>query len=417
MSESKYLIIGSSHAGLSALEAIRLRDPDGPVTLITREGHLPYSPTVLPYLLSGLADPGRISLREETDLAQAGVRFQRGAEVVGLDPGARQVHLATGESLGYEKLLLATGAAPATPPIKGLESIPHYTLRTLDDAQRLLTAMQEARSALVLGAGLIGMHAAQSMAEAGLSVTVIEALPRVLPAYCDEEAAAVLHRAFETGGVRILTDCKVLEAGVTDGRWLVTVSRGEELAADLLLVAAGVRPRISFLEGSGLTLEQGIVVDAYMRTNVEGVWAAGDAALGPAFFGSGRRFNGTLPGAVEQGLVAGTDMAGDSELEPYPGGMPMNTFAFFGHRGFSAGQVLVSGGEDLEIQVFRGEAQYRKLVFSDDILVGVSVLDCPLDPGVFYQLIRRKVALGDMKPRLVADPANTAHLLMSRTWR
>ena len=117
MSYNKYVIVGSSHAGLSALEAIRVRDPDGSVTMVTREDHLPYSPTILPYVVSGYVGPERVFLRSEHDLKRLGVDFRRKAKAVAVDSANHYVTLESGERLEYGKLLLATGAAPMLPPL------------------------------------------------------------------------------------------------------------------------------------------------------------------------------------------------------------------------------------------------------------------------------------------------------------
>src|SRR5512136_1059323 len=181
MHHTKYLIIGSSHAGLSALDAIRLQDKEGSLTLVTQESCLPYSPTILPYVLSGQAQPDKVFLRDQQDLDGLSVAFKPGAKVVAVDGGSRQVTLQSGEKIEYEKLLLATGAAPKLPPVEGLDAVPHHVLRTLEDAVALRSKIRKGGTAAVLGAGLIGLHAAENLAKGGMRVLVVEALPQVLP--------------------------------------------------------------------------------------------------------------------------------------------------------------------------------------------------------------------------------------------
>ena len=196
MPSTKYLIIGSSHAGLSALDAIRLQDTEGSITLVTREESLPYSPTILPYVISGDAEPEKIFLRDEQALDRLNVSFLKGETVTAVDVKAGSVTLSSGDNLGYEKLLLATGSTPVIPPVTGLEDVPHHVLRTLDDAMKLRSALENKRTALVIGAGLIGMHAAENLAKIGVEVTVVEALPYVLPQYFDEDGASLIQQAF-----------------------------------------------------------------------------------------------------------------------------------------------------------------------------------------------------------------------------
>src|SRR5512141_687404 len=159
MQHTHYLIVGASHAALAALQAIRLHDTEQEVTLVTRDDSLPYSPTVLPYVVSGRSDPGRVFLRDE----------------------------------GYfAKLLLATGAAPMLPPVPGLAGLKFHVLRTLADALALREALPRVKRAVVLGGGLIGMHAAENLAKGGVDVSVVELQPHVLSGYFDAEAAGII---------------------------------------------------------------------------------------------------------------------------------------------------------------------------------------------------------------------------------
>ncbi|MBL7176781.1 MAG: FAD-dependent oxidoreductase [Desulfobacteraceae bacterium] len=419
MSHSKYLVVGSSHAGLSAVEAIRLIDEKSPLTLVSREETLPYSPTILPYVISGLANPKEIHLRGEAELNVLGVTFKRGAEVTSVNPAAQTVSLASGEGLSYERLLLATGAEPVLPPIAGLREVPYYVLRTLEDAMRLRRAVERAGSAVVLGAGLVGMHAAESMARCGIRVTVVEALPRVLPGYFDGKAAGLIQKVFTGQGIRILHGSAVTRVTASNGACVASLASGKDLSADLLLVATGVKSRIGYLAESGVEVDEGIVVDDNMRTRVGGIWAAGDVAQARGFFNSAKRVIATLPSAVEQGRIVGMDMVGDSSLKPYNGGISLNTYRFFGHRAFCAGLSTVSRStEDMEVnEVFLPTGlRYQKLVFQDDLLVGVASINTELDPGIMCQLIRGRVDLGKIKGRFAAAPLETGRILMSRIW-
>ena len=185
-------------------------------------------------------------------------------------------------------------------------------------------------------------------------------------------------------------------------------------------MSTGVRPSVEYLTGSGVNMEQGILVDERMRTSAGGIWAAGDVAQARGFFESEKRLDGTLPNAVEQGRIAGMDMVGDPALKPYIGGIPLNTYRFFDHRAFSVGlSTATKSAEGMEVdQVFSPTSlQYRKLVFQDDRLVGASGIDSDLDPGIMCQLIRRRVDLGDVKGRFAAAPLETGRILMSRIWR
>ncbi len=416
MPETKYLIVGGSHAGLAALDAIRLVDPEGPVTLVTKEDHLPYSPTVLPYVFSGLADPERVFLRDRRFFQDWGVTFMPGVEVKELDAGAAKVMLGDGSELSYQKALFATGARPLLPPIEGLSSAPFCVLRTLNDALALKKSVGGAGSAIVLGAGLVGMHAAENLAQAGVKVTLVEMLSQVLPGYFDRRAGGIIKKVFADNGVKMLLGSPVTHVLANHNGCALSLESGLDLSADLLLVATGVQPNQEVLVG-----DQGeVVVDDYMRTEHPNVWAAGDLVKARCFFRGKPVYSATLPSAVEQGRIAGADMAGDSGVEPYQGSIPVNTYSFFGNRAFSVGWSVPSGstkGLEMDFQYSPSGLRYQKLVFKGDHLVGAMGVNSDLDPGVMWQLIRRKVDLGDMKKQFAADPRNIGRLLMSKLWR
>jgi phenylglyoxylate dehydrogenase epsilon subunit len=417
MHHTKYLIIGSSHAGLSALDAIRLHDKEGSLTLVTQESCLPYSPTILPYVLSGQAQPDKVFLRDQQDLDGLSVVFKRGAKVVAVDGGSRQVTLQSGEKIEYEKLLLATGAAPKLPPVQGLEAVPHHVLRTLEDALILRSKIRKDGTAVVLGAGLIGLHAAENLAKGGMKVVVVEALSQVLPGYFDEDASQMILRAFTDKGVKILLNEKVSRSRGAEGKITLTLATGESLSAGLLVVATGVQPRVEYLKDSGVEVDEGILVDERMRTNVSEIWAAGDVAMARGFFERSKILNATLPNAVEQGRIAGMDMVDDPALKEYPGAVGMNTYKFFGHRAFSVGMVREEKGCEVEKVAVPESFKYQKLVFKEDQLVGASGINSDLDPGIMVQLVRRKAYLGDAKARFCVSPTEISRVMMTAIWR
>jgi len=427
MSQTKYLIIGSSHAGLSALTAIRMVDEEGSIIMVSREKTLPYSPTVLPYVLSGQANPERIFLRDQAYFDKNKVNFLSGPAVVGLDSGANTVTLDSGDKIQYEKLLLATGSEPKVPDIPGLKDAPWHVLRTLGDALKIKEAAQEGQSAIILGAGLIGMHAAQDLAKAGLQVTVVATTPQVMGQYFDMEAASLIERVFVENGVKILTGSPVTHITKSNNACAVSLESGLDLSGHLLLIAKGVNACMDYLNGSGVETNAGILVDDTMQTSIKNIWAAGDVAQAANFFDADKIMNGILPDASEQGKIAGMAMADDPGLEPYGGGISMNTYNFFNNRAFAIGMCgssgklacLPCGIENLQMdKVFSPTSmRYQKLVFQENQLLGVASINTKIDPGVMLQIIRKKLDLTGVKEKLASDPLTTGRLLMTKTWR
>jgi phenylglyoxylate dehydrogenase epsilon subunit len=417
--QTRYLIVGSSHAALSALHAIRMTDSEGGVTLVTRDARLPYSPTVLPYVVSGRSDPARVFLRDADYFRDQKVDYLPGAALAALRPDEKTAVLGDGRSVSYEKLLLATGATPVIPPVDGLSGVPYHVLRTLDDAVRLHQAMPGVRDALVLGGGLIGMHAAENLARTGAKVAVVEAEAHVLSAYFDADASGIIETAFAANGVDLHLASRAVSAGRDEnGRIRLALGGGRVLGGDLLLVATGVAPAIACVTGCGIECDQGILVDERMRTSVENVWAAGDVAQARDFFGNARVLNGILPDAVEQGRIAGMQMAGDPAANDYPGGVPLNTYSFFGKQALSVG---TDGGTVAGAEVHKSfephTGRYMKIVMRDDRLLGIFAIDRWIDAGVMWELILRRIDLGPVKAEFLADPQRAARVLMSKTWR
>ena len=418
MSQTKYLIAGASHAGLSALQAIRLYDSEGSVTMVSAEKAYPYSPTILPYVVSGKVRQENVFLRDQSWFDKLGARFLSGSAVTGVNPKRKSVVLENGRKISYEKLLLATGAAPEVPPIPGLKDCPHFVLRTIDDALEIRKAMHKSTSAIVLGAGLIGMHAAENLAKAGLQVTLV-ARRTLVRRYFDNPAAAYILEVFTRNGVRILTGSPITHVASANGACGVSLENGLDLCAHLLVVATGVRPRVSFLEGSNVKVDEGILVDERMRTGTQDLWAAGDAAQAKSFHGPEKVLNGILPDAVEQGRTAGMDMAGDPSLRPWAGGLPMNTYSFFGNHAFSIGAKPEESEDELEVHRLHSpvSGSYQEFVFNKDKLIRAWGINTALDPGIVCRMIRSKVDLGEAKAMFAAAPLRSGRVLMSRLWR
>jgi phenylglyoxylate dehydrogenase epsilon subunit len=418
MAYSKYLIVGSSHAALEAVTAIRLQDERGSITMLTRDSRLPYSPTILPYIVSGRSRPDNVVLRDAAYFAQNRVELQRNAEVVGVDPALKSVRTADGAIWTYDKLLLATGGTPVVPAVPGLSDVRLHVLHTMDDAIALRDAIGRAQSAIVLGAGLCGMHVAENMAKAGLAVSVL-VRSRPLREYFSPRAGGMIQTAFAGNGARMMmgrTPAAVERRG--DG-CAVTLDNGEAITADLLMVGTGVTPAMAYLAGSGVETGRGILVDDRMRTSAADVWAAGDVAEARSFWG-GTAVNGILPGAVEHGRIAGADMADDAVLRDFPGAMSLNTYHYFEHHSVSVGlggQLPDDADFDIDEQVDAARGKYRRIVMREGRLVGISSIDDFVDPGVMWQLILRRTDLSPCKADFLAHPQATGRRLMSQLWR
>ncbi|HSD73775.1 MAG TPA: FAD-dependent oxidoreductase [Steroidobacteraceae bacterium] len=417
MLSTHYLIAGASHAALSALEAIRMADTERELTLVAKDDCLPYSPTVLPYVVSGHAKPERVFLQDDKYFERTRTSYLRGRSVTHVDTNAHVAQLSDGTKLKYQKLLLATGARPAVPPIPGLERVPMHVLRTLDDALRLHECLPSVRRAIVLGGGLIGMHAAENLRKGGANVTIVEIQPQVLPAYFDTEAAAIIARIFAKAGVDIRVNMQAASVTPRDGGFTMELQGGESLEGDLLVVATGVTPVMDYLTGTPVATDRGILVNDTMGTNVSDVWAAGDVAQARGFYTSAPVLNGIVPYAVEQGRIAGMAMAEDPALGTYRGGVPLNTYSFWGRHAVSVGTNVAPQGAEVVRRLEGAHERYLKIILDGNRLHGIFGVNEMFDAGVMWELILRRIDLGAVRERFLARPNETARAVMSKTWR
>ena len=430
--QTKYLIIGSSHAGLSAADEIRVQDQKGTLTMISMENCLPYSPTILPYIVEGKVEEKDIYLRDEKYFKDNKINYLRGKKVIQVSTKTSKVTLDDGSEIGYKKLLVATGSEPTLPPTPGLKESSHLVLRTMEDARKINQAAQNAKSAVVMGTGLVGMHAAEGLGKKGLKVELIRGRRRaVLPNYFDNDSGDLIHKVFVDNGIRCNLDHQVTQVEGKNGNLKVTVKDGTVFETNMVVVGTGVKSRMNFFTTPDVELGEGILVDNMMRTSVKNVWAAGDVAQATDFFSQKKELNPILPDAFEQGKIAGLSMAGDPAVIlafeeigqqvalSYPGGVSMNTFNFYGNRSFALGLSLVEEKDGYEIikKIVPSDCVYQKLVFQDDVLVGAIGINITIDPGVMMNLIRRGIHLNKGKDEFIAKPLDMSRRLMWNNWR
>ena len=297
-------------------------------------------------------------------------------------------------------------------------------LRTLDDATKLNAAIKNSKQAVVLGAGLVGMHAAENLVKAGASVTIVEMAKQLTDGYFDAIAAGLIEKAFTDNGARILTGSRVVRLEPSTIGTMLTLENGTTLEADLLLVATGIKPNMAYLEGqvsepgNGVEHDRGILVSDTMQTSVANVWSAGDCAQAKGFYTDAKIMNAILPDATEQGRIAGMAMAEDPGLKKYPGGVPLNTYHFFGRHAISVGSSKVPEGGEMVTRFDEATGRYLKAIFSaDNRLTGIYGVNELFDGGVMCQLILRRIDLSPVKERFLANPLAVGRELMSKTWR
>ena len=400
-----YLIIGAGPAGVNAAEHLRKYDPAGRITLLAAEDVPPYSRMALPYYLVGNIGAEGTYLRKSEghfERLRIDVRHGRASSV---DTDARRVTLLGGETIDYDKLLIASGATATRPPIPGVDRDGVHNCWSLADAHRIIADTEPGAKAILMGAGFIGCIILEALAARKVELTVIEMESRMVSRMTNEAMGDMIKGWCEKEGIRVLTSTTVEEiVEGTDGHPLgVRTNGGETLPADVVICAKGVRSNPAFLDGSGVEVDMGIVVDDFMQTSVEGVYAAGDVAQGRDLSTGDYYVQAIQPTAVEHGRLAAQNMA-HGHRTPHAGNVNMNVLDTVGLISTSFGLWMgVDGGEEATLSNPE-RYEYLNLQFRDDVLVGASSLGMTQHVGVLRGLIQTGTKLGRWKDRLIEEP-------------
>ena len=277
-------IVGGSDAGIEAARRARELDPEADVTVLVGDAYPNYSICGLPYYVAGdVPDWRSLAHRSRQDLDATGMRLLLEHRATALDADAKQVSIhrpdGSAEAMRYDRLIIATGAVPVRPPLDGLTLDGVHLLHTMDDAFALNDAVGNARSAVIVGAGYIGLECTEALTQRGLEVTLVEQLPEVLPTV-DAPLGALLRDELTRHGVTVRTQTTVLAIRESDGALHVQGEPDLDVQADLVLVSVGVRPDAALAADAGARLgaRGAIAVDTTMASTLPHVWAAGDCA-------------------------------------------------------------------------------------------------------------------------------------------
>ena len=309
----RVVVVGGGQAGGQAVDSLRREGFEGEVILVTAEDHAPYQrPPLSKDYLAGRYGLDRVLLRPETFYAENSIELMTRTRVSSIDLGARRVEFAGGDTLGYDRLLLATGSR-----VRRLDALPGADLegvmylRTVEDSDRIRAAMEGAESVAVVGGGYIGLEVASVAVASGRSAVVLEALPRLLSRVATVELAEFYAELHRSRGVDLRLGAAVAEfRGEGGAVRSVGLADGGDVPADLVVVGIGIEPVDDLARAAGIDCDNGITVDARCATSAPGVFAAGDCTCHPnAFFGRRVRLE-SVPNAMEQGRVAAAAMLG-----------------------------------------------------------------------------------------------------------
>jgi nitrite reductase (NADH) large subunit len=368
----RYVIIGNGAAGASAVEQIRARDGEGSVTVFTRESYPFYYRPRLPEYMAGETALEKFTMHPLSKYEQWKVDLRLGENVAVIDPAKKEVAGEKSGAVPYDELLLAAGSSCFVPPVDGSGKSGVFTLRTMEDADAIASAAKKAGSAALVGGGLLGLEAGRALLKLGLKVEVIELADRLLPRQMDKQGAVLLQDMLTGMGFSFHLNAQVKE--ITGGVYAdgIALADGGRVPCGLVLFSAGVRPNLELVKQAGLETGRSVKTDEYMRTNIPGIWAAGDVS----------EFNGQPCGlwtiAMAQGRAAGASMAG--ELTAYVPQAPSASLKVAGISLTSAGNI--DAEEKLVAKRFVKNSAvdgnpgsiYRKIVLEDDVIKGFILL-------------------------------------------
>ncbi|MEW4415144.1 FAD-dependent oxidoreductase [Clostridium sp. AN503] len=409
----RYVIIGSSAAGISAAEELRKLEQSAEITVISMEEHI-YSRCMLHKYLSGERTVETMEFIRDGFFAELGIQFLGGRRVVSIQETAHTLVLEDGGQIPYDKLLIAAGASYYIPPISNFREAKNVLgFRGMDDADKILRATAKPGiRVVVIGAGLIGLDAAYGLEKRGCKVTLIEKEPYLMPLQTDEYVSELYKQAFERAGCKIMLGAEVKDSVLDDDERIssVILEDGTDVPCDFVVAATSVKPRMEFLDGTSIQalymnyhihtvlsrflkktdihVNKGLEVDRQMRTSSPDIYAAGDVTGLSAIW----------PDAKRMGKIAAANMCGKGAENPdfY---QYKNMANFYGIVMFSAGKTRVDE-KRYEVLVRRSRGSYRKLIIKDGVLEGVLMVGDISNAGVYLHAVSHHLNIEKVRGHL-----------------
>jgi len=377
--KKKYVIIGNSAAGIGGVTGIRKEDKAGSILLISNEKYHTYSRPLISYWLQGKVTRENMSYRDDRFYEDNQCETRLGVAVTNIDANQKQLILDNGETVEYEKLLISTGSVPFVPPIKGQKEAQNcFTFTTMKAAEGIKAILNDQSRVVILGAGLIGLKAAEAMINQCKSLHVIDLADKILPSILDLETAEYVKTYLEEKGMvfHLQTQIDKIEDQKT------FLSDDAILDYDILVLAVGTRPATSLAEKAELKTARGIVTDTQQLTSKADIYAAGDCTMSYDMSAEMDKNMAILPNAYMQGEVAGLNMAGKATI--FEKAFPINSLGLLGMHIFTAGDLngeckSVTDGDDI-----------KKFYFKENYLKGFVLIGDFVRPGIYANLIRQQ---------------------------
>ncbi len=391
------VIVGQGMAAMKLVEELSARALGRySIIVIGKEPCRAYNRVLLSSLLAGEIAAGELELKSGDWWRRQGVTNIYGQAVTSLDREAKSVTLASGVSFAYGKLVLATGSHPLSLPVPGMDLPGVLTFRVMADVEAMMGGVRKGRPAVVIGGGLLGLEAAYGLAQAGVKVTLIHLMDRLMERQLDCAAARLLKATVEEKGVEVLLSAQTARVIGKDRAEAVELADGRVIPADLVVCAIGIRPNADLARAAGLETRRGILVDDGLQTSDPSIFALGECAehRGIAY--------GLVEPAYEQARILARRLAGDRDAS-YVGSVPATNLKVSGVCVFSAGDFL---GDDKEAITFKDEGRgiYKKLVVESEHLTGAVLYGDTTDGPYYLDLIRSEKEVSGLRHDLIFGP-------------
>ncbi|PVX26142.1 MAG: NAD(P)/FAD-dependent oxidoreductase [Candidatus Bathyarchaeum sp.] len=404
---TKYVIIGGSAGGIGAVEAIREVDSLGKLTVISEEPVPQYSRPMISEYVSKEATLDTMKYRGDQFWKNNNVQTLTGRTATKIDFNKKQVMLDGGDIIDYEKLLIATGGKPFVPRMDGGEKSGVFTFTDLSNAENIEANLEQSKSAVVIGGGLIGVSASEALVKRGIKVTLVELKDNILNLILDKTASEIAQKVLTEAGVTVITGQTVQrilgKKDNTDSVGAVVMTDGTEIPCDLVVVAIGVIPRTELVKETPVKVNRGILVDRFMRTSIPDVYACGDVAEAHDFLINANRLLPLWPLAHMGGRVAGYNMAG--KKAEYTGGTVMSSLKYFDLPVIAVGDVNPEDSSDYELllELKPEKTVYKKILLKNNVIVGFIFLGEIENSGIFFRLLKNHVDVAEIKDKLLSE--------------
>ena len=406
------LIIGNSGAAINAIRGIRHVNAECSITLLSQEPHHAYSPALTTYLIAGRVARDKMGLVNAGfyDYYQVEPRYNQ--RVASLNAANQKVFVEEGAAIDYDKLLIATGSLPNLLDCPVPVGLKVFTLRTIEDAERIRSRVSTWRNVIFAGAGMVSVQLANALRKQVKGMTFIVGSDQILSQNLDSQASRLVQRRIEAEGGTFLLNRRILRVEESQEGVVVRTDQGEAIEGDALLVGKGVHPNIPEIAPEGAVgVYRGIRVDSRMRTSAGGIFAAGDVCEAADLISGEYRLVSNWPNACFQGWVAGQNMGGGEAF--FEGSLAMNVTSVFGLSIASIGEVRDYSGKEREMASHLDELKgvYKKWVFHGDRFIGAIMVGNVAENALVAEIIRRRIPISQEKNALMAYPSKAASFL------